>query len=580
MTDMNESRRRFIENIVLASSGVVALGVGGWPSRYALAYGASSRLGNPLRIVPEHDGSDLNARVARQFVYPDKSTNVWTYGNGMPSPTIRVRRGDRFTARLVNSLHEPTNIHWHGLLVPADMDGHPASAVAPYLTKDFDFVVNQRSGLYWYHPHVHMLTAKQVYLGMAGLFVVEDPEDERFGLPNGDREVLLVLQDKRIDESREVLYDPSMSDLMSGMLGNVALTNGTPEAFLDVSRDLFRLRMLNASNARVMKLGFDNGATFHLIGGDGGLLERPYPMTTLWLGPAERADILVDFSSLPIGASTVLKSLPYDNVPDFTWQGWGLDFLRFDVTREATASTIIPQELEPVVQLDPISTSRSRLFTLEMVHQIPNMKHVINGREYEMDRIDVRVAAGSTEVWMFANEDDEPHPMHLHGAQFQVFERNGASTTDPKDEGWKDTVLIGPDQTASVVVRFAEHVGTFVAHCHNLEHEDTGMMLNFEVEPPASVRQESGSDAVSIVSITPHPVSVAASITFVLQRASEVRIRVFDLAGRGVLQSAETEYPSGRHSIEFETSRLAPGRYHVMIEAAGAHASEPMFIVR
>lgn len=484
---MNRSRRRALRTLSLISAGTIVAGLSGPTSARLLASPRrAGAVGNRLRIPPTIDGGDIVAQTIETTIWPDRPSTVWTLGESFPPPTIRIRRGDPFSARLINQLTEPTNIHWHGLLVPADMDGHPMHLVAPGAERSFAFTIDQPGGTFWYHPHAHGSTAKQIHLGMAGILLVEDDDDEMLGLPSGPFDIPILLQDKRENAERTITYAPSMPDLMTGMIGGTMLANGTPDAYHEVSRDVYRVRLVNASNGRVLALALDDGSTFHQIASDGGLLDRPYPLTELRLGPGERTELLIDFSNREIGSSVRLISREYDSPPDETWQGWGMDIIRFDVNAPAERSFTMPETLRPMEMLTGSMVTVDREISLTAIHQHPSMSHRINGKEYDMNRVDLQIAPGAIERWTFNNVTDEPHPMHIHGALFQVASRTGGPL-DARHRGWKDTVVVEPFEQMTILIRFAEHEGLFVAHCHNLEHAETGMMMNVQVGGTMSV---------------------------------------------------------------------------------------------
>ena len=183
------------------------------------------------------------------------------------------------------------------------MDGHPRDQVAAGQSYQVRFPVRQRAGTCWYHAHTDQLTAEQAYAGVAGFFIIEDPAEAAFGLPSGSHDVPLVFTDKRVSASRQLIYAPSMMDVMSGYLGDVMLVNGTPDAWLSVDRGLYRLRLLNGSNARIYRVALSDGRPFHLIGTDGGLLAAPAAVTSVMLAPGQRLEILVDFSVYATGTS-------------------------------------------------------------------------------------------------------------------------------------------------------------------------------------------------------------------------------------------------------------------------------------
>jgi FtsP/CotA-like multicopper oxidase with cupredoxin domain len=456
----------------------------------------SARPGNPLRSPGHWSGDALTVASANLAIWPGYSTAVSGINGGVPGPTIRVRGGEEFAARVENRLDQPLVLHWHGVLAPERMDGHPRDQVAPGQSYEVRFPVRQRGSTCWYHAHTDRLTAAQAYAGVAGLFIIEDPAETALGLPSGDHDVPLVVTDKRVSASRQLVYAPSMMDAMSGYLGDVVLVNGTPDAWLSVDRGLYRFRLLNGSNARIYKVAFGDGRPFHLVGTDGGLLPAPLTVTSALLAPGERLELLVDFSAFAVGASVVLKSLRFavgGHMMGGPQQGTEMDLMRFYVDNAATGNAAMPAALQPFTPFTATQARRTRVFTLAM----SGMVHTINGQLFSMQRTDFTVPFGGVEIWEYRNLGTEPHPMHVHAAVCQVLSRSGTGSLPPEDTGWKDTVLVNPGETVRVLTRFDTHHGVFVHHCHNLEHEDTGMMQNFEVlAPPALAIQRDGLEVI------------------------------------------------------------------------------------
>jgi len=377
------------------------------------------------------------------------------------------------------------------------MDGHPRDQVAAGQSYQVRFPVRQRASACWYHAHTDQRTAEQAYAGVAGFFIIEDPAEAAFGLPSGSHDVPLVFTDKRVSASRQWIYAPSMMDVMSGYLGEVMLVNGTPDAWLSVDRGLYRLRLLNGSNARIYKVVLSDGRPFRLIGTDGGLLAAPVSLTSAMLAPGQRLEVLVDFSVYALGASVVLKSLSFPGgggMMGGPQQGSEMDLLRFYVDSSSTGNATAPTSLQPFTPLNPAQARRTRLFTLAM----SGMVHTINGQLYHMQRPDFSVPFGDLEIWEYRNTSTEPHPMHAHAALCQVLSRSSSASLPPEDAGWKDTVLVNPGETVRVLTRFDTHSGVFVHHCHNLEHEDSGMMQNFEVLPPPTLTVQRDGISVSL----------------------------------------------------------------------------------
>jgi len=483
---MNLSRRHFIRlaggAVAIATTRERATGMtrGAMSAKAGALYGAAE--GNPLRIPPTFSGDTLTAAATRLKIWPDVETDVWTYNGTYPGPTIRVRRGDTFSVKLVNELAEPTITHWHGLIVPHKVDGHPMDAIASGETFDYSFTVDQRAATCWYHPHPHTRTGAQVYMGLAGLFIIEDDEEQALGLPDGEFDVPLVIADRRAVASHQFTYELVGDDHTDGYLGDTLLVNGTPDPYLDVVPGMYRFRILNGSNARILTLGFGDGRPIRLIATDGGLLDKPYDVPLLSLAPAERAEILVDFSG-DLGSSVVLKSVRTTaSVGDPPPQGVEMNVIRFDVAGESTKQFQVPEQLSTIVRYDPNDAVGERQWEMGIYHPNPEIReHLINGLTYDMQRIDAQVPLGDLEIWTFKNTSFLPHPMHVHGTQFQVLDRAGNPKLVPQDSGWKDTVLVPPSQKLRILIRMTPHTGVYLVHCHNLEHEDHGMMSNFEV---------------------------------------------------------------------------------------------------
>lgn len=478
-------RRHFI-SISAGAAAAAALG----PRRLPAAPAADR---HPLWLPPEFRPDGMTLRANRHLVKSGTGTNgmAMTLGDGAVGPTIRVRRGERARITLDNALDEETILHWHGLKVPEIADGHPRFAVGTGGRYEYDFEVTDRAGTYWYHAHPHHRTGEQVYRGMAGLFLVDDAEQDALGLPSGGREISLLIQDRRVDAAGEFAFNPVMHERMEGFFGDVAFGNGTPNPQHEVDGALHRLRVVNATASRITRLALSTGARMILIGTDGGLLGAPVSVSHIDLGTGERADLLVDFSEVPAGSSVMLVSEefppPYRGMgmgmgrmmAGGTAQGARMNLVEFTVTRTVRERPYVLPPLPRLPRLDPAKASRTREFRF----QSAAMRHTINGREWAMERVDEHVPFGSTEIWRFINDSNFPHPVHMHEVQFQIISRNGGrNRIMPWEVGWKDTALLFPGETIDVIAEFNAHRGLFLMHCHNLIHEDMGMMLNYVIE--------------------------------------------------------------------------------------------------
>jgi blue copper oxidase len=414
----------------------------------------------PLRIpsAVSPNGLTLTEGAASADLGGGNLAGVWAYNGQFPAPTIVARTGDSASITLNNALSEETITHWHGMLVPTVMDGHPRYAIPPGGTYSYQFPIAQRAALNFYHPHPHMLTGKQVCLGLAGAFIVRDSAEDALGLPSGAYEVPLIVRDASLDTAGNLAYKPRSG----GFVGDIALVNGTRDPYLNVDTALYRFRLLNGSNARIYRFALSTGAPFTLIGNDGGLLEAPVQLTEITVAPAERLDLLIDFRGLAVNDRVMLRCLD---------AGW--DLLQFVVARQVTVAATIPTALCSIPALTNPTTTRT--FSFDGMSKI-------NGKLYDMNRVDFRVPFGQTERWIFTTNGNAPHPVHVHGASFQVQTRTGGrNTTFPWERGWKDTVLVHDLETVEVLIRFDAYRGLYLLHCHKLEHEDMGMMSNFEV---------------------------------------------------------------------------------------------------
>ena len=440
-------------------------------------------------------------------------------GKEYRNPILRVRSGARFSASLRNALQEPTIIHWHGLDVPGAMDGHPRDAIGPGGRYDYEFTVKNRGGVYWYHTHAHKVTGKQAYGGLASFFLVEDEDERRLrkalDLRLGETDVPLLIQDKQFDEAGSMRYRPNAHESMMGWLGDIILANLTPNAYLTVTPRVYRFRLLNGSNSRIYRLAFVKGRTllnFAVIGTDGGLLDRPQVVAEAFLSPGERLDVLFDAAQARPGDDVFLKSLAFDPMENEGSPGVmagamalmmaGMGSSRLPLGAEFNVLKLSVTDGERLAVAPPAALSEIRPIRSEGAAErkielsMERMRFLINGRSFHMDEIAFEVRRGAVEIWSIENpERGMPHPMHLHGFPVQVLERTNSPLQvsagarfgrgrTVSDLGWKDTVLVWPGETVKLAVDFAHDFPgdqTYVFHCHNLEHADAGMMINFRV---------------------------------------------------------------------------------------------------
>ncbi len=566
-------RREFIIKSTLAGAALYS------PKIFSFGEQKKGALvGNPLRFPPElQPGESLIFNSADVEVWPGTTTQVLSLNNSYPCPTIRIQKGEQFSVLFENQYTEEATVHWHGLLVPELMDGQPKDAVLPGNNYTYSFPVFQRAGTYFYHSHAHHLTAKHVYKGYAGFFIVEDDDELQYGLPTGEYDIPLLIQDRHSAYQPQFNYAPTMMDRMLGYLGDLPLINGTPEAFFEVQKTLYRFRLLNGSNARVYKIAFSDNSPFWVLATDGGLKDEVIQMNSVFLSPGERLDILFDFSSYGIGNSVTLQSQTFSGVGN---QGILMDLLRFDIAGSLSSGGIVPQNLPPINYYDINNIARTRSFTLSQGMMGSGM-HRINGLTYDINRIDEIIPFNELEEWKFINNTNNYHPMHVHGVLFQVYSRNGNTNLNPKDKGWKDTVLVNPVETVQVLVKFTDYSGQYLLHCHNLEHEDDGMMLNIQINSPTKIEDENSSpDSFKLYQNYPNPFNPSTTIKFQISAAVFVTLKVYNAIGKEVATLVNETKQAGSYSVSFVAKGLPSGVYHYHLKAREFAETKKMIFLK
>lgn len=450
---------------------------------------------DPLPIPPVLKPKVIGSRDTYKMTMQEASvkchrdlpfTNIIGYNGLFPGPTIKARKNRAVRITHTNLLpamigghqmslsHLPA-VHLHGALVAPSSDGHPDDGIPRGQSRVYDYPNRQRGCGMWYHDHTHGATGHNVYMGLAGLYLLEDVSERALRLPRGPYEVPLVIMDRVFDATGQMTYALDEATLESGKYGDVVLINGKIQPFFNVAARKYRFRVLNASNAREYKLALSNGMPLIQIGTDGGLLQRPLPQDTITIAPSERVDFIVDFAAAALNSQFTLRNL--------MGEARTISLMQFNVNRNEKENAVIPNFLRPWVELPAPEVTR----TFNLNRQLLNGKltWVINGYAYESPERAAQIPKpklNTVEHWRFVNPTLHPHPMHMHLVQFQVVNIDG----EPQDSsrfGWKDTVVVPPGSEVTVAARFEGYTGKYVFHCHNLEHEDFAMMSEFEVTP-------------------------------------------------------------------------------------------------
>lgn len=428
----------------------------------------------PTRVDATTDFYEIVQREALAEVLPGKKTPIWGYQGMFPGPTIKVRQGHRVQVRHINRLSTPTVVHLHGGLTPPDSDGFPTDYVMPGTDRTYSYP-NDRAATLWYHDHAMDHTGRNIFMGLAGLYIVEGDQEQSLLLPRDEQDVPLILQDRLFSADGALLYHP---DFVDGPVTDTILVNGTPWPKMEVSACKYRFRILNASNARSFHLALSSRQPFVMIGTDGGLLAAPRMLRDIPLAMAERVEVILDFSEYPLNSRITLDDL---NQPEAT-----RSILEFHLVRKIKDDSRIPERLVESPAISSVYATRPREFVFTRANsKNSEVQWSINGEQFDPAHAIAEVSLGDTEVWRLANHSFREkhkviHPVHIHLVNFQILERNGGPAL-PHEMGWKDTVGLNVGDEVVVGMRVEGFKGRYLFHCHNLEHEDRGMMARFDV---------------------------------------------------------------------------------------------------
>ncbi|HWK29644.1 MAG TPA: multicopper oxidase domain-containing protein [Solirubrobacter sp.] len=402
-------------------------------------------------------------------ILPGYETPILGFNGLYPGPTIKARRGRETQVRQINRGGRELNVHLHGGITEQQSDGYPHDVIAEGDERVYSYSNVARASTLWYHDHAKGQTHLTLFAGLAGFYILEDPDEDQFDLPRGKYDVPLMIQDRAFNSDGSFRY---RFDLDRGFRGDTILINGAVAPRMKVERRIYRLRFLNASNARPYKLVLGNDRKMIQIGSDGGLLPgKPVVRTSIPMEPAERVDVLVDFRQFGVGSKVILRNA--------IGEASTTAMMRFDVVRGGAEEARIPKKLVEEDELPPVNAERSWPLTFQGLAGGGSVWQIAGGGFSEM-RIDARPRLGSTELWSWINLSERTHPMHMHSSHFRVVSVDG-KPPHPGDAGWKDTVAVYPKQTVVVRPYFDYYTGLYVFHCHASEHGDMSMMGQMEV---------------------------------------------------------------------------------------------------
>jgi spore coat protein A len=491
----------------------------------------------PYLKDPFHTYYKVNMTEFKQSLHSElNDTTVWGYEGSYPGPTIEVESGEKVFVKWINNLPAKhllpvdytvhgahmdvpevrTVVHVHGASVEPESDGYPEAwftkgfeQVGPYFTKKIYRYDNyMRACTLWYHDHTLGITRLNVYAGLAGFYLVRDQQERLLNLPCGPYEIPLMIQDKSFKEDGSLYYPrqpekpvPELeTSIVPEFIGDSILVNGKVWPYLKVEPRKYRFRLLNASNTRFYRIKLDSGQLIYQIGTDGGLMEYPIGVKEIMLAPAERADVIIDFTNLE-GKNIIMTNdapapFPTGDPADKN-TGTVMQF-RVTLPLSNIDTSVIPSYMGPLPKIKEQSASKIRYLTLnDNMDKYGREFMLLDNKQWDAP-ISENPKLGSTEIWYLINLTTDTHPIHVHLIDFQILDRRAFDVErfkkervihytgpsippEPQERGWKDTVRANPNQVTRIIMKFGPYRGLYVWHCHILEHEDYEMMRPFVV---------------------------------------------------------------------------------------------------
>ena len=590
---------------------------------------------------------------------------LWT--NHLPTTHLFEYAIDPTIMKAYTTTGVPITAHVHGNEVEPQSDGGPHTWFTPGFAEKgsdwkhmvYHYVNTQLPTTLWYHDHAFGFTRHNVYAGLAGYYIIRDPGNEPAGLPSGPYEIPIVIQDKMFTEDGQLWYPnegetPEHPIWVPEFFGDAIIVNGKVWPYLNVEPRKYRFRLLNGANARFFSLALADrisgapGPAFYQIGSDGGYLAEPVMLNDpndphsprLVMAPAERCDVIIDFSAYAPGSELILRNTgkaPFPNGEAADPQTVGQIMLFKVVPLTAPDESVIPSTLVPVERLsNPV---RTRTMTLNEVAGISGpLEAMLNGLHFDASETE-QPTLGTTEMWEVVNMTGDAHPIHIHLVQFQLLNRqrynvrryemafdaanpemgetyNPVDVTpylkgkpvpaDPNERGWKDTFRMNPGEVTRILMRFAPQDESpafafdataepgYVWHCHILEHEENDMMRPYHLVAPAPLagsqsqsaadRAGTGTTGVTLLRAPqPNPTAAGATFRFSLRAPGTVELDLYNVAGQRVRRIANSGFGAGEHAVPWNGTddagrTLEAGVYFVNLRADGVSASRKLLV--
>jgi bilirubin oxidase len=543
---------------------------------YLLAFKSYSQY-NPLWIPDTISGVNFNLTVKDTFkqLRSGNQTITGAVNNStFWGPTLIMTKGDTVHMNVTNKLNDSTTIHWHGMHLPAVMDGGPHQVIPPNTNWQPYWKVTNSASTLWYHPHLHEMTEEHLGKGIGGFIIIRDAAETALALPRsyGVDDLPIVLTSRRYDASNQFV-------VANTAYGDYMLTNGTPNAQVSLPKQYVRMRILNAETERGYDLGFSDNRTFYIIGNDGGLLSAPVAVTRVKLMVGERVEIMVNLGNDAVGSSLDLKAYNSGQAfgfpggePNSTGQfGSLLNNVDFSVLHinvaSPTANPIIALPSSLVFNVYWSASDATVTRNIAITNGNPGPASVpfnFDNTSFAMNTINKTVQLNTIEKWTVTNNQVFGHTFHIHDVQFKIVARNGsAAAVGSHESGWKDVMYVPKGENVSFVAKFedyADAIHPFMYHCHFANHEDGGMMGQFVVKDSSSANGIEPMNTEVDFMLYPNPAQSKLFVKFSDENASAYYIKVVDMAGRTLLMLPRPQLQEG-----IDISGLTPGIYTIQL---------------
>jgi len=581
---MNHSKRTNLPGILLL---------------YTLAFSPNNAWGqyNRLWIPDTLSGTtfNLSIRDSSAQLRPGNLTKTAGVNGKFWGPTLILNKGDMVYMNVYNYLPDTTTLHWHGMHLPAIMDGGPHQPIPPGTLWQPYWKVTNNAATYWYHPHLHMMTVQQMTEGIGGFIIVRDSQEASLALPRtyGVDDIPLALTSRSYDTSNAFAV---YNNVNISQYGDYMLTNGTPNAQVSLPKQYVRLRILNAEIERGYNLGFSDNRTFYIIANDGGLLNSPVAVTRVKLMVGERIEILVNFGGDVAGSSLDLKA--YNSGQPYGFPGGepitsglngsllnNIDFSVLHINIVATTSnplTTMPATLANNTYWTAEDATVSR--TVHVTGGGPDTAFSFDNTPFSMVTINKTINLNTIEKWTIVNNNMFGHTFHIHDVQFKIVSRSSGPVGE-HESGWKDVLYLPIGESVSFVTKFADYadpIHPFMYHCHFANDEDEGMMGQFVVVdgPSGIADRDIRPGTFSLGQNFPNPFNPSTTISYAIPTRSHVTLSVYNTLGQKVAELVNGEKEAGTYKVTFDASGLASGVYLYRMETGSFVQTKKLVVVK